>query len=222
MLKPKKRITRQQIKEDKLITFTTKVTDYYRRNSRNVIAGAGILVVLIVVVFFYFNSHAQAENEATYDLTMAKIEIGQRNYDAAAQKLTVIIDTYGGTKTAGDALFFLGNVRLSTQEWESAITEFQQYLDKYGKDHMLTAGAIAGIGFAYEQEQKFPEAAEYYMKAATNYPHEFNAPQYLLDAGRCYGLGGNPVKAREAFQSIIDQYPESTQIQKAKDELNRW
>ena len=222
MLKPKKRITRQQIKEDKLTTLTAKVTDYYRQNSRNIIAGAGILVVLIVVVVFYFNSRAQAENEATYELTMAKIEIGQRNYDMAVQKLTTIIDTYGGTKTAGDALFFLGNVRLSTGEWETAITEFQQYLDKNGKDPMLAAGAIAGIGFAYEQEQKFPEAAEYYINAASNYPQEFNAPQYLLDAGRCYGLGGNPVKAHEAFQLIIDQYPESTQIQKAKDELNRW
>jgi TolA-binding protein len=222
MLKPKKRITRKQIKEDKLVTLTAQVTDYYRRNSRNLLAGAGILVVLIVVVVFYFNSRAQAESEATYDLTMAKIDIGQRNYDTAAQKLTALIDTYGGTKSAGDAVFFLGNVKLSTNDWDAAIKEFQKYIDKYHRDPLFTAGAIAGIGFAYEQQQKYSEAAEYYMEAANKYPHQFSAPRYLLDAGRCYGFGGNPVKAHEAFQKIIDQYPESSQIQKAKDELNRW
>jgi TolA-binding protein len=222
MLKPKKRTTRQQIKEDQFTVFAAKAQDYYRHHSRNIFAGAGVIVVLVVAVVFYLNSRAQAEKDATYDLTMAKIDIGQRNFDGAVQKLTAVVDTYGGTKSAADAMYFLGNVHLSTGDWEAARSEFQQYLDKYGKDAMLTAGAIAGIGFSFEQEQKFTDAAEYYSRAAKTFPHEFSAPQYLLDAGRCYGLAGDAAKAHETFQQIIDQYPESNQSQTAKDELNRW
>lgn len=222
MLKPKKRVTRQQIKEDKLVTFAAKASDFYDRHSRNILAGAGILVVLVVVVVFYINSRAQVEKEATFELTMAKVEIGQGNYDVAENKLIHLIDTYGGTPSSGDATFFLGNVQLFRENWNVAIQSFQQYLDRFGRDPMTTASAIAGIGFAHENLGDYQEAAEYYLEAATKYPHEFNAPQYLMDAGRCYGLAGDSDKARETYEVVIELYEDSPLSGKAKDELNRW
>ena len=222
MLKPKRRVTRQQIKEDKLIAFTAKASDFYDRNSRNILAGAGIIVVLAIVIAFFINNRVQAEKAATFDLTLAKIEIGQQNFDTAAQKLTQVIDTYSGTRSAGDAQFFLGNVRLSMQDWSGARTAFQQYLDRYGKDPQFTAAAIAGLGFADEHEKKFLDAAEHYLEAADSYPDEYNAPQYLLDAGRCFAFAGETSKAHDAFQLIVKRYPESAQNQKAEDELKRW
>jgi TolA-binding protein len=222
MLKPKKRVTRQQIKEDKLIAFTAKASDFYDRNSRNILAGAGIIVVLAVVIAFFINNRAQAEKAATFDLTLAKIEIGQQNYDTAAQKLSQVIETYSGTRAAGDAQFFLGNVHLSMQDWSGARTAFQQFLDRYGKDPQFTAAAIAGLGFADEHEEKFLDAAEHYLEAADSYPNEYNAPQYLLDAGRCFAFAGEIPKAHDAFRLIVERYPESAQKQKAEDELNRW
>ncbi len=145
MLKPKRRVTRQQIKEDKLVTFAAKASDFYDSNSRNILVGAGILVVLVVVVVFYFNSRAQAEREATFELTMAKIEIGQGNLEVAKNKLIQLIDTYGGTPSGGDASFFLGNVQLFQKNWERAVQAFQQYLDRFGKDPMMTAAITANL-----------------------------------------------------------------------------
>jgi TolA-binding protein len=221
MLKPKKRVTRQQIKEDKLVTFAAKASDFYDRYSRNIIAGAGILVVLVVVVVFYVNSRAQVEKDATFELSMAKIEIGQGNLDAAESKLIHLIDTYGGTPSGGDATFFLGNVQLFQANWNGAIQSFQQYIDRFGRDPMMTSAAVAGIGLAYENMGELDKAAEYYSKAAADYPHEFNAPQYLMDAGRCYGLGGDSDRARETYNVVIELYEDSPLSGKAEDELSR-
>jgi TolA-binding protein len=221
MLKPRRRVTRDQIKEDKFMTFAAKASDYYNRNSRNILAAAGIIVVLIIVGVFYFNSRAQAEKDASFDLTMAKLEMGQGSFDAAIEKLVLLIDNYGGTQSAGDALFFLANARLAQQDWLAARNAFQDYRDHYGKDPMLTAGAITGIGFTLEQEGKFAEAAQNYWNAATKYPKEFNAPQYLLDAGRCYRLAGDDAHAAQAYDLILEHYQDSPQSRIAKDELDR-
>jgi TolA-binding protein len=222
MLKPKKRVTRQQIKEDKLVTFAAKASDFYDRYSRNIIAGAGILVVLVVVVVFYVNSRAQVEREATFELTMAKVEIGQGNLDLAESKLIQLIDTFEGTRSGGDATFFLGNVHLFRQNWDGALQAFQQYLDRFGRDPMMSAAAMAGIGFAHEHMGQYSEAAEYYLEAATAYPSEFNAAQYLMDAGRCYGLAGDSDKARDTYEVVIELYKDSPLSGKAEDELSRW
>lgn len=221
MLKPKRRITRQQIKEDKLFTFAAKVTNFYDNNSRNIFVGVGIVVVLVVAVVFYFNSRAQAERSATFELTMAKIEIGQGNFGAAETKLIQLIDTYGGTPSGGDASFFLGNVQLFLENWDGAVQALQQYLDRFGKDPMMSAAAMAGIGFAREHQGQYPEAGEHYFEAATTYPNEFNAPQYLMDAGRCYDLAGDSEKARDTYEVVIELYKDSPLSGKAEDELSR-
>jgi TolA-binding protein len=222
MLKPRKRITRQQIKEDKLITFTAKASDFYDRHSRNILAGTGILVILVVVVGFFINSRAQAEKAATFDLTLAKVEIGQKNYDSAAQKLSDVVENYKGTRAAGDALFFLGNVHVDQGKYEQARGEFQKYLNRYGNDPQFASSAIAGLGFVDEQEKQYREAAGKYLEAANKYPQEYNAPQYLLNAGRCFALAGDISRAKEMYKMILDTYPESDLKQKAEDEMNRW
>ena len=222
MLKPRKRISRQQIKEDKLITFTAKASEFYRRHSRNILAAAGIGIVLVVVVGFFINSRAQAEKAATFDLTLAKVEIGQRNYENAAQKLAEIVENYSGTRAAGDALFFLGNVHIDQRNYEQARDELNKYLDRYGNDPQFASSAIAGLGFIDEQEKQYREAAEKYLEAANKYPREYNAPQYLLNAGRCFALAGDLSNARETYKKILDIYPESDLKQKAEDEMNRW
>ena len=222
MLKPKKRITRQQIKEDKLLTFAAKASDFYNQNARNILAGAGIIVVLAVVVAFFVNSRAQADKAASYELIIAKIDIGRQNYDEAVVKLSQIIETYSGTRSAGEALFFLGNVYLFQENWTAARTSFDQYLDRYGRDPQMTSGAIAGLAFTEENEQQYIEAAEHYLEASNSYPHEYNAPQYLIDAGRCFALAGERERARNAYQTVVDRYETSMLREKAENELKRW
>jgi len=222
MLKPRKRITRQQIKEDKLVTFTAKASSYYAENSRTILAVGGVVVVLAIAAGFFINSRAQAEKTATFDLTLAKIEIGQQRFDTAAEKLTQIIENYSGTRSAADALFFLGNVYLSQGNWDQARVTFQRYLDDYGKDRQLAPAAIAGLGLADEQEKKYRDAAERYLEAANRYPDMYNAPQYLMDAGRCFALAGDTARAEDTFKLVIDRYPKSELKQQAEDEMNRW
>jgi TolA-binding protein len=222
MLKPRKRITRQQIKEDKLITFTAKASTFYNQHSRNILAGVGILVVVAVVVAFFINSRAQAEKAATFDLTLAKVEIGQRNYDNASQKLAEIVENYSGTRAAGDALFFLGNLYIDQRNYEQARENFNKYLSRYGSDPQFASSAIAGLGFVDEQEKQYREAAEKYLEAANKYPKEYNAPQYFLNAGRCFALAGEISRAKETYKMILDTYPESDLKQKAENEMNRW
>ena len=55
MLKPKKRITRKEIKQDKLVTIYFKVNDWLNENSKYVV-GVGIALVIIIAAAFIFSS----------------------------------------------------------------------------------------------------------------------------------------------------------------------
>ena len=51
------------------------------------------------------------------------------------------------------------------------------------------------------------------------HPKHFLVPDALLSMGQCHLKQKNSVQARKAFQSLVDQYPESTQVYKARNLL---
>ena len=86
---------------------------------------------------------------------------------------------------------------------------FQKYLDDYADDPILTSAAYSGLGACYEQQGKFLEAAQSYQNGANKFADHYNAPQQLMDAGRCFKLENRVADARKCYQTLIEEYPDS-------------
>ena len=210
MLKARKRISKRQIKEDKFVTFYFKALDFYKAHSSKVTIGLIAISAIIILIFFLIQSKKTAELNASEQLARANTEIGRGELQQAVDILSNMSENYSGTRSASKGVYLLAYTYFQKGEYENAITSFEKYLDDYADDSILSSAAYSGLGACYEQLGKFLEAAQSYEKGATKFTDNYNAPQQLMDAGRCYKLENRVADARKCYQTVIDNYPEST------------
>jgi len=216
MLKPKKKLTRREIKEDKLVTYYFKSVDYVRENSK-VIGGVVAALVFVALGSFWMARH-RAEKEAKAAVALAKAQpaYDSRNYQSAIPSLSEIVEKYDGSRSARMAAFYLANAYFDQGDYDKAMQYFESSGKGARRDPELSASSLAGVAACLEEKRQYLEAASTYEKVAEKYSNSFLAPQYLLDAGRCYVLAGKPRDARRVYQQVIDKYPKSGLVSDAE------
>ena len=209
MLKPRKRITKKQIKEDPLVTTYFKTIDFFKEHSQKFTTGLVVLMAIIVLFVFLMRSKKNAEYGASEQLAKATAELSQNNNQEAIDILLNMIDNFSGTKSAANGMYLLGKAYYDKGEFDKSLLHFEKYLDDYGDDKILASAAFSGIASSYEQLGNYLEAAKNYEKGAKTYPDHFNAARQLFDAGRCFMLADKKANAKECYKLIIDNYSEN-------------
>jgi len=219
MLKPKKKITHKEMKQDTLITTYAKVTGYYDENKKYINYVFTAVVVIVIGIVIYLNNHRSNNVKAATEL--GKIF---NIYDAAANDprqytvavegqpergimgLRSIVDNYGSTVSGELARFYLANSYLHLGKYDDALKQF----DSFSSDNdLLSAAALAGIGACYEGKNDYASAAKKYEKAANAISNQAVTPDYLNSAARCYGISGEKERAVELLKRIKKEYPKS-------------
>jgi tetratricopeptide (TPR) repeat protein len=211
MLKPKKKISKKEIKVDPLISYYTQVKTFYYNNKKYISYGVTGVVVVVLAVFFYLNN-LKANNER------ASIEIGkiyqffdQGNYiiaingqpEKGLNGLKKIVDEYGNTKSGEIARFYLANAYFLIDSTEKALEAFE---DVSLSDKLLQASTYAGMAACFERKKNNIDAAEYYNKAANTISDPKLTPEYLFNAAKNYGISGEKERAIEILKRIKKEY----------------
>ncbi len=209
MLKPRKHITKRQIKEDKLVTFYFKAVDFLKENMNKVTIGLAVILAVIIFATLVHRSKKAAELNASVKLAEANSKIVRGDLQQTIDILLSMSENYSGTNSASRGVYLLAYTYFQKGEYENAVTYFKKYLDDYANDPILTDAAYSGLGACYEQMGKFADAAQSYEKGATKFVDHFNAPQQLMDAARCYVSINRIADARNCYETVIEKYPES-------------
>lgn len=215
MVRARKKITKQQLKEDKLVTYTFKTQQFFEENwKRLATIVVGVLVIAALAVI-YINSKKKAAYDASFELSVAEIKYMNGDYQSAIPELQRISDNYSGSSSAGVAVFYLANSYFFTNNYENAEVYYKKYINDYGDDPDLTCSSYSGLGAVFENRNNFQEAANNYMEAAEKFPENFQTPKCLLDAARCLKETSNTQKAVEILNRIINDYPNASIIRDA-------
>ena len=216
MMKPRKRITKKQMKQDKFVTQTFKVFEYVQEHSRTLFLGAIGIIAVLLIGFVIMNSKKQKEIKAEAQLGRAQIAYQAGDYTNAIRFFEPVLRLYKGTRSATQATYFLANCHFFLEDYDKALEYYENYATKSHRLPSLAAAAIAGAAACYEQKGEYAEAGRRYEKAASEYQDLYLSPSYLLSAGRCYKESGDTENARRVCQKIVDLYPESRPLQQAK------
>jgi len=216
MLKAKKRLTRKEIKEDKLVTYYFKALDYYEAHKREFLYGAIAVVAIIAFGLYYMNSQKAAEQTASVEFAKGKAAYESGNYDAAIGILEALTSDFDGTHGAATGTIYLAKAYMAKGQYEDAERTFKKYLDDYGDDPILSLAAATGIAASHEARGEHDKAAEAYEKAAKKYKDSFKAPDLLFAAARSYKEAGRPQDAKRVLDQLLETYPESQVASDAK------
>jgi tetratricopeptide (TPR) repeat protein len=197
----------------------TKTEQYLEKNKKMVIIVLGTLAVIISGFFLGRYYLSNQNNQAQIDMFQAVYYFESDSLDLALNGdgnnygLLDIIDNYGLTDAANLAHFYVGASYLKKGEYEKAIEHLSDF---NGEDIVVQARAYALIGDAYMELNDFRTASEYYNKAANYKPNEYLSPTYLVKAALAYERLLEFEAASDCYETIIKEYPESSEYQNAR------
>jgi len=217
MLKPRKRITKKQLKEDKLITFVSKLQIFLEEEWRKLVFGIGGAFVVFIISYFIYQSDVERENRAAGELFPLEYRYFASLYDSTlVVGLERFLDRYEDTKSGSSAVFYLANTYYNLGNYPQALSYYQKFIDDHSGPDFMEASAIGGIAACYEQQNMNNEASQYYLRAVEKFPNVFITPQHMLGAARAFMKRGQIEDARVQCQEVIEKYPDSQQATEAE------
>lgn len=219
MLKARQKITRKELKEDPLVTYTTKAQQYAEEYAKEIIYGIIGIAAIITLSYLFYTSKKSAEASALSQVSIAEIKYVNGLFEEVKPDLLNIIQDFEGTLGAGRAVFYLANSYYFTGDLTNAEHYFQIYLDDYADSDLLKISSMEGLGHIYEDQNQIDKALSQYQEAFESNTHRPEAPRLLINIGKCYEQKGDYTAAREAYTRVQDEYSQSPYVFEAKQQL---
>ncbi|RPI72819.1 MAG: tetratricopeptide repeat protein, partial [Ignavibacteriales bacterium] len=171
MLTKKKKLSRKEIKEDKLVSGYYKAYGYFEENRTRVVTAAGILIAVIALVYFYINNRIENNNIAGTQLSRVMSLYDQGSYLEAIEGregtniagLKKIVDDYGSTENGELAKVYLANAYNFLGRNDEALKYYEDYS---GSNETFKATALAGQAGIFSFREEYEKAADLYLKAS--------------------------------------------------------
>ncbi len=215
MIGKKKKITKKELQEDKLVTTFYKSQEFIDENKQKFILAIGALAVIILAVVWYSNKQTEDNLLASAQLFQIIPIYEQGQYQKAIDGepgtqlvgLKNIVENYGNTNNGELAKIYLAHSYYALGEYENAL---QYYSDYSGDSELHKSTALAGMAASYEMMGKYSDAAENYEKAAKLIKIDSQSADFLINAGINYIKSGDKSSAKNVLEIVKNDYKTTT------------
>ncbi len=228
MLTKHKKLSKKEIKEDKLVEFYYKAQSFYEENKNRVFLYGGVVVVVIIAIYLFLNYRATQNDEAGTYLGNVMEVYDTGDYLTAIEGkqgtnlmgLKKIVQDYGSTQNGETAKIYLANAYSALGKLDEAL---KYYKDYNGDIDIFQAASLAGQAGILAYQKKYKEAAELYLKASHVSKTNILNPDYMYEAGINFFEAGEKDQAKDLFTTIKNDYrtnPVSVKVDKYLSQLN--
>ena len=214
MLQKKKKLSKKEIKEDKLINFYKSAVVFFEKYKNKIFIYAGVLVAVAAIVYFYVNQKSESNEKAGLELSRIMPLYDQGAYLEAIEGkqgtniigLKRIVEEYGGSENGETAKIYLANCYAFLGNYDEAN---KYYNDYSGSIDYFEAASLAGQAGYYADQEDFEKAANLFLQASKMSEINSQNPDYLLNAGIYYLKAGEKEEAKILFNRIKEDYSTS-------------
>lgn len=204
-----------EVIEEKLEGF-----EHWVAQNPKIIIGIVGALLLVAGGYFGFNYYKGNQNELAQKEMFQAVRYFESdslnlalNGDGNNLGLLQIIEDYSMSDAANLANYYAGFIYLKQGKFPSAVFHLKEFKSS---DLLVQARAYSLIGDAYMEQKYYENAASYYDKASNYKPNKEFTPTYLMKAALAYEKLDKKEKAIQAYQTIIDKFWESAEVQNAK------
>ena len=141
MLKPKRKITRKEIKKDPLLETIDSIEAKFEKNKKTY-GNVAILVILVLIGGYIFtNKQNQNEIDSNSALGVAMVAYSNMDYENAKFQFESIRSNFGNTSSANSSSYFLGKIAFEKGDLVNSSLHLNDFL-KNSDDDILVCGAI--------------------------------------------------------------------------------
>ncbi|MCP3930825.1 MAG: tetratricopeptide repeat protein [Bacteroidetes bacterium] len=187
----------------------------FMESNQNLIFGALFALVLIIGGVFAYNNFFRKplQKEAVEQMFQAQYQFERDSFALALTNpgggfsgFLDIIDNYKGTSAANLSLYYAGLSYLHLGQYSAALDYLKDYKPSGQVIPIMKYGAI---GDAYSELNELDNAMKFYKKAINEGENETITAYYLKKVGMLHEKQGNFADAKDAYEKIKNEYPES-------------
>lgn len=215
MLSARKKITKKEMKEDKLVTSYYKFQNFFMANQAKILIGFGIIAVIVVAVIL-INNKKSNDNLAAANLLSKVVPL----YEAGSMKeaidgikaqnitgLKKIVEEYGSCEQGENARIYLANAYSVIGDLNNS---YEMYDDYSGSSSLLKATALSGKAGILDSRKEYEKASDMYMEASHISKENPANAEYELKAAISLIKANKKVEAKEILESIKKDYKNLT------------
>jgi tetratricopeptide (TPR) repeat protein len=233
------RFSRKEIKHDKFVEEMETAYAVARRNAPAVVWSIVAVLVLIAAIAAFMLWRSQQESAAQKRLGEA-IQIVEAPLAAAGETapapgtyaseqekvaraepiLREVIDKYGSSDAADVASLYLARIEIARGDTAAARAKLEAFVDEHSNHLLAQAARVSLVDLrlmAGESDQVIADLEK--EIASTDGPLPQDVALTLL--ARAYEAAKQPQKARDAYQRIVNEYPDSPYTLEAQRKLFR-
>ena len=231
---------RHELKENKFAQATFNMADSMAENRTTLMAIGGVVLALAIIGggVMAWRTHQANEAGALLGIAMAVEEApvapastipgavqtpgtyptAQARSEAAIAAFTEVTTTYPGTDAARTASFHLASALMAAGRPAEAEQAFASVAAEEGN---TVRGQAAKLGQAEAMMAagRTDEALKIYTDLAAVRDGAMPVDGLLMQLGRASQRAGKTAEARAAYQRVIDEFPESSFVQTARQQL---
>lgn len=180
----------------------------------------------------WFNPKKSAKDTPEEQFAWAMSFYNQRNWDRAVEEFEKIPANFSNSHLAAEAVYFVGMSWEEKQDLAKAADAYQRLIDRYPysdriRDTVKKEFQIANE-FASGTKMKIwgipalsgqDKAVELYKHIVKNAPFGSNGADAQFAIGEVYKKQGEFEEAQKAYQAVIDNYPSSELVTKARYQI---
>jgi len=200
MLKPKKKITKREIRHDPLLETLYSLQKYFAQHKRKIILPT--ILLLIIIVTFLIVSRRNAAEQAESNIMLARaVSYMNTNTEESINEFDNLLMTFPESEASIEAHFHMGRIYLALDSTNAAKVHFDTYLE-LAPEGLFSPAAMSQLAniALYNDEpalagELFENAGE---KSSVNYIKAVNK----LNAVEAFITAGEINRAEEILKSI--------------------
>lgn len=204
--------------------YVMTVKEFVRENSKKVkygtIAVLAVITVLIAADFIY--GHIASKERGRLDAIMDTYRAGSANPEIAAkcrEDLMVLVRDAKTGHAKDMGTFLLASILFDEKKYQESLEYYIKFADDSSSDALFVPLAVNKAAVCLEEMGKYDQAITLISKHSENKDFLIVMDQMMYNTARLYALKGDTAKAREFFNLVRTDYPQSPYAEKAKERL---
>jgi predicted negative regulator of RcsB-dependent stress response len=199
---PQERRTPPGTPDDAFTARVLEFTAWAQERTHVLVIGVVAVVLLVVGFIFWMDQRSQRLERAAIELEQVQQAAFFEEAGAARAQLRTYLDRFGGTPYAVEARLLLAELLLE----DGAPDEAARVLEEVAPSHRnpLRIQATILLGVAYEQAERWDEAADVYDGLRRNADFSFQRRDAAERLAQVRAIQGDTAAAVEVLEAVLD------------------
>ena len=178
-------------------------------NQKKIVYSFAALIIVVAIIFGWRWMSQRNNEKAQNEIWNSELLFDKGQYEQALEGFEAVAEQYGSTRAGNTAKAYAGLCHKNLGNYDDAIKYLQDF---DGNDNIIAPAILSALGDCYVDKETpdYSKAAQTFEQAAKAAGNAQYSPLFLRKAGLAYEEAGDRQNALKAYQSIKDNWAETS------------